>query len=142
MAEYTALVTNSAIIATLWFGGPDGPRIASNSIGPVWFVLKTLIILFVYVWIRATLPRLRYDQLMDLGWKVLIPASLAMLMVVAGFQVSRRRGGWLAFSANGAWPPSWAPCCSGRCSHVSSAWAARPTEGGGRPGQPAGVPGA
>jgi NADH-quinone oxidoreductase subunit H len=98
LAEYAALVTNSAIIATLWFGGPDGPRIAGNSIGPVWFMIKVLIILFVYVWIRATLPRLRYDQLMDLGWKVLIPASLAMLMIVAGRQISYWWG-LIAFAA-------------------------------------------
>jgi NADH-quinone oxidoreductase subunit H len=93
MAEYTALVTNSAIIATLWLGGPDGPRIAGNSIGPFWFVLKVLIILYVYVWVRATLPRLRYDQLMDLGWKWLIPGALAMLMIIAGFQVEYRTTG-------------------------------------------------
>jgi NADH-quinone oxidoreductase subunit H len=91
LAEYMNLVTNSAIIVTLWLGGPDGPRIAGNSIGPFWFALKTLIILYLFVWIRATLPRLRYDQLMELGWKRLIPAALAMLMIVAGFQVSR---GW------------------------------------------------
>ncbi len=92
LAEYAALVTNSAIIVTLWFGGPDGPHIAGNSIGPVWFVIKELIVLYVYVWVRATLPRLRYDQLMDLGWKRLIPASLAMLMIVAGFIVDWRWG--------------------------------------------------
>lgn len=93
LAEYAALVTNSAIIATLWFGGPDGPRIAGNSIGPFWFTLKVLIILYVFVWVRATLPRLRYDQLMDLGWKRLIPASLAMLMIVAGFQTTNNVSG-------------------------------------------------
>jgi NADH-quinone oxidoreductase subunit H len=87
LAEYAALVTNSAIIVTLWLGGPDGPRIAGHSIGPAYFTLKLLIILYIYVWIRATLPRLRYDQLMDLGWKRLIPGSLAMLMIVAGFQI-------------------------------------------------------
>jgi NADH-quinone oxidoreductase subunit H len=92
LAEYAALVTNSAIIVTLWFGGPDGPRIAGNSIGPVWWLVKLLIILYIYVWIRATLPRLRYDQLMDLGWKRLIPLSLAMLMIIAGFQVNREWG--------------------------------------------------
>jgi NADH-quinone oxidoreductase subunit H len=92
LAEYAALVTNSAIIVTLWFGGPDGPRIAHHSIGPIYFLIKLLIILYIYVWIRATLPRLRYDQLMDLGWKVLIPGSLAMLMIVAGFQVDREWG--------------------------------------------------
>lgn len=93
LAEYAALVTNSAIIATLWFGGPDGPRIASHSIGPVWFALKVLVILYVYVWIRATLPRLRYDQLMELGWKRMIPLALVWLMVVAGFQTPYRVGG-------------------------------------------------
>jgi NADH-quinone oxidoreductase subunit H len=92
LAEYAALVTNSAIIVTLWFGGPDGPKIAGNSIGPVWFAIKVLIVLYVYVWVRATLPRLRYDQLMDLGWKRLIPASLAMLMIVAGFVVDWKWG--------------------------------------------------
>jgi NADH-quinone oxidoreductase subunit H len=93
LAEYAALVTNSAIIVTLWFGGYDGPRIAGHSIGPIWFGIKLLIILFIYVWVRATLPRLRYDQLMDLGWKRMIPLSLAMLMIVAGFQVQNKVGG-------------------------------------------------
>ncbi len=92
LAEYAALVTNSAIIVTLWLGGPDGPRIAGNSIGPFWFALKVLIILYLYVWVRATLPRLRYDQLMDLGWKRLIPVSLVWLLIVAGFQVGRWDG--------------------------------------------------
>jgi NADH-quinone oxidoreductase subunit H len=99
LAEYAALVTNSAIIVTLWFGGPDGPKIAGHSIGPIWFFLKLLIILYIYVWIRATLPRLRYDQLMDLGWKRLIPASLAMLMIVAGRQISYAWG-LVAFGAS------------------------------------------
>ena len=101
LAEYAALVTNSAIITTLWLGGPDGPSIAGNSIGPFWFTLKVLILLYIFVWIRATLPRLRYDQLMDLGWKRMIPAALAMLMIVAGFQVTNNVSGsgfghWLA----------------------------------------------
>jgi NADH-quinone oxidoreductase subunit H len=101
LAEYAALVTNSAIIATLWLGGPDGPRIAGHSIGPVWFTIKVLILLYIFVWIRATLPRFRYDQLMDLGWKRLIPAALVMLMIVAGFQVTNNVTGsgvgrWLA----------------------------------------------
>jgi NADH-quinone oxidoreductase subunit H len=92
LAEYAALVTNSAFIVTLWLGGPDGPQIDHVSIGPFWFVLKLLIILYIFVWVRATLPRLRYDQLMDLGWKRLIPIALAWLMVVAGFQVGRWYG--------------------------------------------------
>jgi NADH-quinone oxidoreductase subunit H len=89
LAEYAALVINSAIVLTLWFGGPDGPKIAGHSIGPVWFTIKLLIILYIYIWVRATLPRLRYDQLMDLGWKRLIPLALAMIMIVAGFQIDR-----------------------------------------------------
>lgn len=91
LAEYMNLVTNSAIITTLWLGGPDGPKVFGFGIGPVWFIVKVLILLFIFVWVRATLPRLRYDQLMEMGWKQLIPASLAMLMIVAGFRV---RSGW------------------------------------------------
>ncbi len=134
LAEYAALVTNSAIIVTLWFGGPDGPRIAGHSIGPVWFMIKVLIILFIYVWIRATLPRLRYDQLMDLGWKRLIPASLAMLMIVAGCQISYGLGSGrlrrqLCCSGRGA-------CCgpstsAGRATSVEAARHDRLTREGG-----------
>jgi len=88
MAEYIAVVTNSAIFATLFLGGPDGPRIAGHSVGPLWFAVKVLVLLYVYIWARATLPRLRYDQLMDLGWKWLIPGALALLLVVIGARVS------------------------------------------------------
>ena len=88
LAEYMALVVNSAIFTTLFLGGPDGPRIASHSIGPLWFSIKVLIILYVYVSIRATLPRLRYDQLMDLGWKRLIPGALALILIVAGAHIN------------------------------------------------------
>jgi NADH-quinone oxidoreductase subunit H len=92
LAEYAALVTNSAIFTTLFLGGPDGPRIAGHSVGPFWFTIKVLALLYVYVWMRATLPRLRYDQLMDLGWKKLIPGSLALLLIVAGARVNWRWG--------------------------------------------------
>jgi NADH-quinone oxidoreductase subunit H len=98
LAEYCALVTNAAIIVTLWFGGPDGPRIAGHSIGPAWFAVKELIILYIYVWVRATLPRLRYDQLMELGWKRMIPAALAWLMIIAGFQINSASSGQHGFS--------------------------------------------
>lgn len=91
-AEYVAVITNSAIFVTLFLGGPDGPRIAGTDVGPLWFSLKLLVMLYIYVWIRATLPRLRYDQLMDLGWKKLIPGSLAMLLIVAGARISWRWG--------------------------------------------------
>jgi NADH-quinone oxidoreductase subunit H len=89
LAEYANLVVGSAFITTLWLGGPDGPAIAGHTIGPFWFALKVLILLYIFVWIRATLPRMRYDQLMELGWKRLIPLALAMLMIDAGFLVSR-----------------------------------------------------
>jgi NADH-quinone oxidoreductase subunit H len=77
----------SAITVTLFFGGPDGPdpHIPHTYwLWPiVWFLLKTLVFLFVFVWLRAALPRLRYDQLMDLGWKRLIPMTLGWLLLVA-----------------------------------------------------------
>ncbi len=104
LAEYANLVVQAALITTLWLGGPDGPRIAGNSIGPVWFTLKVLILLYIFVWIRATLPRFRYDQLMELGWKKLIPAALGMLMIVAGFQVGR----WYGIGAFGGALVGWA----------------------------------
>jgi NADH-quinone oxidoreductase subunit H len=90
LAEYINLVTNSAIIVTLFFGGPDGPRILGYSVGPFWFLVKEFFFLFTFVWLRATLPRFRYDQLMDLGWKRLIPASLGMLLFVAAVQTGNR----------------------------------------------------
>lgn len=93
LAEYAALVTNSAIIVTLWLGGPNGPTIDGNTVGPLWFTAKVLVVLYIFVWIRATLPRFRYDQLMEAGWKRLIPASLVMLLVVAGFQSTRNVSG-------------------------------------------------
>jgi NADH-quinone oxidoreductase subunit H len=93
LAEFMNTVTMSAIIVTLFLGGPNGidlPIIGRQSI--VWFLLKVMVFLFGYVWLRATLPRFRYDQLMDLGWKVLIPVSLFWLLVLAAMQESRPWG--------------------------------------------------
>ncbi len=94
LAEFMNTITMSAITVTLFFGGPDGPvpHIPHLEwIFPIlWFLAKTIVFLFVFVWLRAALPRLRYDQLMDLGWKRLIPLSLGWLLVVAGFVVD----GW------------------------------------------------
>ena len=92
LAEFMNTVTMSAIVVTLFLGGPDGPipRFIPTSdvwMPVLWFVGKTFIFLFIYVWLRAALPRLRYDQLMDLGWKTLIPASLGWLLIVAGVVV-------------------------------------------------------
>ena len=94
LAEFMNTITMSAITVTLFFGGPDGPipHIAHlDWLWPIlWFLGKTIVFLFVFVWLRAALPRLRYDQLMDLGWKRLIPLSLGWLLIVAGFVID----GW------------------------------------------------
>jgi len=79
MAEYTNLITLSALMVTLFFGGWGGPGLP----GPIWFLIKLLIALFVFIWIRATLPRLRYDQLMRFGWKVLLPVATVNALVTA-----------------------------------------------------------
>jgi len=97
LAEFMNTITMSAITVTLFFGGPDGPvpHVAHLQwLWPIlWFLGKTIVFLFVFVWLRAALPRLRYDQLMDLGWKKLIPLSLGWLLIVAGFVVD----GWWGF---------------------------------------------
>jgi NADH-quinone oxidoreductase subunit H len=79
MAEYINLITLSALMVTLFFSGWHGPW----SLGPLWFVLKLLGVLFVFIWLRATLPRLRYDQLMRFGWKVLLPAATINAVITA-----------------------------------------------------------
>jgi NADH-quinone oxidoreductase subunit H len=94
LAEFMNTITMSAIVVTLFFGGPDGPAPhVVHWLWPIlWFLGKTIVFLYVYVWIRASLPRLRYDQLMDLGWKRLIPLSLFWLLVVAGMLIDSRWG--------------------------------------------------
>jgi NADH-quinone oxidoreductase subunit H len=89
MAEFMNTITMSAVMVTLFFGGPDGPGFHFvRWLWPIlWFAGKTVVFMYIYVWIRAALPRLRYDQLMELGWKVLIPLSLGWLLVVAAFRV-------------------------------------------------------
>ena len=96
LAEFMNTATMSGIIVTLFFGGPQGlfdiPFVPGAIEGTLWFIAKTLVFLYVYVWFRATLPRFRYDQLMDLGWKILIPASLGWFMLMAVFQLGRDEG--------------------------------------------------
>jgi len=84
MSEYINLITLSGLCVTLflagWHGfGWDGP----SWIAPLWFILKLLILLYVFIWIRTTLPRLRYDQLMRFGWKVLLPVATVNALVTA-----------------------------------------------------------
>ncbi|MEY2418073.1 MAG: NADH-quinone oxidoreductase subunit [Actinomycetota bacterium] len=90
LAEFMNTVTMSAIVVTLFLGGPSGPLLGvlPDWLWPIiWFVAKLMIFLSVQVWFRATLPRLRYDQLMDIGWKVLIPLALFWLLVIAAVRV-------------------------------------------------------
>ena len=91
LAEFMNVVTMSAIIVTLFLGGPAGPTFFGPDWiwGPVWFLAKLFLFLFMFVWLRATLPRFRYDQLMDLGWKVLIPLSLGWMLLLATLNIAR-----------------------------------------------------
>jgi NADH-quinone oxidoreductase subunit H len=79
MAEYVNMITLSGLAVTLFFGGWSGPVLP----GPLWFVVKLALVVFVFMWLRATLPRLRYDQLMQVGWKVLLPVATLNAIVTA-----------------------------------------------------------
>ena len=118
LAEFMGTVTMSAIIVTLFLGGPappfgfladipghihdlGGPGVLDGLWhflgspilwGAIWFFAKLFIFLFMYVWFRATLPRFRYDQLMDLGWKVLIPLSFGWFLVLTALRVAQDEG--------------------------------------------------
>src|SRR5213076_1787717 len=83
MAEYINLITLSGLMVTLFFEGWHGPW----DIGPIWFLLKTMAVLFGFIWLRTTLPRLRYDQLMRFGWKVLLPVATVNAVVTAALVV-------------------------------------------------------
>ncbi len=93
LAEFLAVVVMSTIIITLFLGGPrplfDIPGIPNALEGTLWLLAKLLVFLFVYVWLRATLPRFRYDQLMDLGWKLLIPVAFGWLMLITALKVAQ-----------------------------------------------------
>jgi NADH-quinone oxidoreductase subunit H len=82
MAEYINMVTVSAVATDLFLGGWHGPLLP-ESLGWIWFLLKISARLFFYVWMRWTLPRYRYDQLMQFGWKVLLPMSAVNLLLTA-----------------------------------------------------------
>jgi NADH-quinone oxidoreductase subunit H len=78
-AEYINMITLSGLAVTLFFGGWGGPFLP----GPIWFLLKLGVFIFVFMWMRATLPRLRYDQLMKFGWKVLLPIATLNALATA-----------------------------------------------------------
>jgi NADH-quinone oxidoreductase subunit H len=77
LGEYVAMVVLGALVAVFFLGGWRGPFLPSI----VWFFGKVILLVYVQIWLRATFPRLRYDQLMHLGWKVLIPAALLNIIV-------------------------------------------------------------
>jgi NADH-quinone oxidoreductase subunit H len=101
LAEYINVTTVAAIATTLFLGGWRAPwplsaidnGVLNTGWWPIlWFLGKVLVIIFVFYWLRATLPRLRYDQFMALGWKVLIPASLVWVLIVAAFRELTNEG--------------------------------------------------
>ncbi|MFA9446239.1 NADH-quinone oxidoreductase subunit H [Egicoccus sp. AB-alg6-2] len=98
IAEFMGAIVQSAIMVTLFFGGPSGPTFglegtAAGLLGFVWFLLKTGFFVFFFVLLRGALPRYRYDRLMALGWKVLIPIALLWTMVTAAFVLLAEQGG-------------------------------------------------
>jgi NADH-quinone oxidoreductase subunit H len=84
MAEYIKIIAVSMIAATLFLGGYMGPFLDQLPwLGPVYLFIKTLIMIFVFIWVRATFPRFRYDRLMAFGWKVLLPLALLNVFIAA-----------------------------------------------------------
>src|SRR6266496_4083859 len=100
LAEYINMTTVAGLATTLFLGGWRAPWPISVWAGAnsgwwplLWFLGKVFILLFCFVWLRGTLPRIRYDQLMTFGWKILIPASLAWILMIATIRVWRQHGG-------------------------------------------------
>ncbi len=98
LAEFMQVVTMSAIVVTLFLGGPSGPTFGLPDsvawIMPIfWFFLKMSLFIFFFILLRGALPRTRYHRLMDLGWKVLIPVALVWVLVTAAFVLIEEQGG-------------------------------------------------
>jgi NADH-quinone oxidoreductase subunit H len=96
LGEYVAMITMSSVFVTLFFGGWSGPGVAlaggtlaaswaGCALGIAWFLAKVMAVLCFYMWVRWTLPRFRYDQLMKLGWKMLVPLGLVNLLITGVF---------------------------------------------------------
>lgn len=91
LGEYSAMILMSAMTTILFLGGwlpPFGIEALAIVPGIIWFALKTLLIMFMFIWARATLPRFRYDQLMRLGWKVFLPLTLFWVVLTAGLLIT------------------------------------------------------
>ncbi len=102
LAEYINMVTVSGLATTLFLGGWQAPwpisaindgALNSSWWGLLWFLIKVVMFIFVFIWLRGTLPRFRYDQFMKFGWKLLIPASLAWIVLVSVFRALRNESG-------------------------------------------------
>ncbi|MGQ0826181.1 MAG: complex I subunit 1/NuoH family protein [Actinomycetota bacterium] len=114
LAEFMNVITMSAIATTLFLGGPSGPLIGSLAddhvfntwLMPIfWFTIKVLVLLFVTVWVRASLPRMRYDRLMALGWKHLIEIAILWVVVLAAVEIADQED----------WNRSWTVVIAGGC---------------------------
>ncbi|NDD60537.1 MAG: NADH-quinone oxidoreductase subunit H, partial [Actinobacteria bacterium] len=99
LAEYVNIIGVSALATTLFLGGPSAPPglgFTEAWLGGwftfIWFFIKVFLFFFLFVWLRGTLPRLRYDQFMKFGWKVLIPVNVAWILVVATLRVMTQQG--------------------------------------------------
>ena len=92
MAEYVNMFTVSMLATTLFLGGWQGPFVdVFPWIGIVWFLLKVTFFLFLYIWLRGTLPRFRFDQLMSFGWKFLLPVAILNVIITATIMFLRLR---------------------------------------------------
>src|SRR5205085_8298899 len=92
MAEYVNMFTVSMLATTLFFGGWQGPGVAFFPwLGVVYFLLKVTFFLFLYIWLRGTLPRFRFDQLMNFGWKFLLPVAILNVILTATILFLRLR---------------------------------------------------
>jgi NADH:ubiquinone oxidoreductase subunit H len=109
MAEYTEMFVISAMASVLFLGGWAAPvealqTVGSVGLGPVWLIAKAWFLVFVMMWLRWTLPRLRVDQLMHVAWKVLLPISLTLAVAVGGFLLWERTANGFFWDRWVGWP--------------------------------------